>query len=96
MYERVPEFEELKVKTSWSGFYDYNYIDHNAIIGKHAEINNLLLCNGFSGHGLMQAPAAGLAISELIEYNQFRTIDLSNFGFERIVKNVPYKENCVI
>lgn len=96
MYERCHQFEELKVKTSWAGFYDYNYIDHNAIIGKHSEINNLLLCNGFSGHGLMQAPAAGLAIAELIEYNQFKTIDLSNFGFERIVNNTPYKENCVI
>ena len=96
MYERCHDFEELKVKTSWAGFYDYNIIDQNAIIGKHSEINNLLLCNGFSGHGLMQAPAAGLAISELIEYNEFRTIDLSNFGFDRIVKNTPYKENCII
>lgn len=96
MYERCHEFEELKVKTSWAGFYDFNYIDHNAIIGKHSDINNLLLCNGFSGHGLMQAPAAGLAISELIEYNEFKTIDLKNFGFERIMRNAPYKENCVI
>lgn len=96
MYERCHAFEELKVKTSWAGFYDFNYIDHNAIIGKHSDISNLLLCSGFSGHGLMQAPAAGLAISELIEYNEFKTIDLKNFGFDRIVRNAPYKENCVI
>lgn len=27
LYERVPAFEELKVTSSWAGFYDYNVVD---------------------------------------------------------------------
>ena len=96
MYERTPAFEELKVMSSWSGFYDYNHFDQNAIIGKHTEINNLYLSNGFSGHGLQQAPAAGLAIAELIEYNELRTLDIGKFSFERVLNNEPYFEKNII
>ena len=52
LYEYVPAFGEIKVKTSWSGFYDMNLLDQNAIIGYHPDIENLVLANGFSGHGL--------------------------------------------
>jgi glycine/D-amino acid oxidase-like deaminating enzyme len=39
-----------------------------------------MLCNGFSGHGLQQSPAAGRAVSELLtNNNKFQTIDLSRF-----------------
>eukprot|EP01035_Chromulina_nebulosa_P018250 gene18250-23923_t len=93
---RVIAFEELKVVSSWAGFYEYNTLDQNAIIGVHSEINNLYLCNGFSGHGLQQSPAAGLAISELILYNSFKTIDLSKLSFERIVDNKPIYETGII
>jgi glycine/D-amino acid oxidase-like deaminating enzyme len=54
------------------------------------------LCNGFSGHGLQQSPAAGRAISELIMYNKFKTIDLTRFGFERIVDNKPIFEVGIV
>eukprot|EP01125_Pyxidicula_operculata_P013305 TRINITY_DN4400_c0_g1_i2.p1 TRINITY_DN4400_c0_g1~~TRINITY_DN4400_c0_g1_i2.p1 ORF type:complete len:435 (-),score=29.04 TRINITY_DN4400_c0_g1_i2:171-1328(-) len=64
--ERIPGFQSIKVVNSWSGFYEFNTFDHNAIIGKHDEIRNLFLCHGFSGHGLMHSPAAGYSLSGLI------------------------------
>ena len=41
--------------------YEFNTFDHNAIIGAHTDIPNLLLCNGFSRHGSQQAPACDVA-----------------------------------
>mmetsp|Transcript_13267 Transcript_13267/g.19907 ORF Transcript_13267/g.19907 Transcript_13267/m.19907 type:complete len:446 (+) Transcript_13267:12-1349(+) len=95
---RVPAFERLKVVSSWAGFYDYNTLDQNAIIGTHSEIRNLLLCTGFSGHGLQQSPAAGRAVAELVQNNLkgFSTLDLSRFSFERVVDNKPIFETGIV
>jgi FAD-dependent oxidoreductase domain-containing protein 1 len=43
LYHRVPAFGEIKVKSSWSGLYEYNVIDQNAIIDFHPEIHNVLV-----------------------------------------------------
>ena len=66
----------------------------NAIIGRHPDLRNLLLCNGFSGHGIQQAPAAGRAVSELILEGRFApgSIDLSRLGFERVLRKEPLFE----
>jgi FAD-dependent oxidoreductase domain-containing protein 1 len=93
---RVPAFEEIKVVGSWAGFYDYNTVDQNAIIGYHPEVSNVLLCNGFSGHGLQQAPAAGRAIAELIMHNKFTTLDLGTFSYERILQGKPVFETGIV
>lgn len=89
---RVPAFEYLKLKNAWAGFYEHNTLDQNGIIGRHTDIPNLLLINGFSGHGIQQSPAAGNAIAELILHGQFRNIDLTRLSFERVVNNTPLFE----
>ncbi len=97
LYNRVPDaFGEIKVKHRWAGFYDYNVHDQNAIIGAHVDIPNLYLCNGFSGHGLQQAPAAGRAVAELILHGKFKTLDLSPFGLDRFAgTRLQLEENIV-
>jgi FAD-dependent oxidoreductase domain-containing protein 1 len=94
--ERVPLFEAVKVISSWTGHYDYNALDQNAIIGRHPEVNNLIFANGFSGHGFQQGPATGNAVSELIMHGEYRTIDLTCFGYERIAANRPLFEKNII
>jgi len=93
---RVPAFNELKVKSAWSGFYDYNAIDQNAIIGYHPNFTNMICCGGFSGHGLQMSPAAGNAVAELLEHNEFREIDLKAFSFDRIQAKEPYWETGIV
>lgn len=44
--------------------------DDHACIGRMANIEGLYCAAGFSGHGFMHAPAAGMALSELIATGQ--------------------------
>jgi sarcosine oxidase len=94
--ERVPAFEAIKVISAWTGHYDYNALDQNAVIGPHPDVTNFLFANGFSGHGLQQGPASGNAIAELVLHGGYRTIDLTRFGYERITRNEPLYEKNVI
>lgn len=85
--ERSPNFERVKLETGWAGLYEYNYIDHNAIIGEHPQMKGYYLLTGFSGHGFQQAPAAGKGLSELIRLGKYETIDLAPFSLGRFAKN---------
>jgi len=93
---RVPAFDAIRVTNAWAGYYEMNTFDHNAIIGRHPEVTNLLFANGFSGHGIQQSPAVGRAIAELIVHERFVTLDLSALGFERIAGGAPVAERNVI
>jgi len=93
---RIPQFEAIKVTKSWVGHYAFNTFDRNAILGPHHEVENFLFVNGFSGHGFQQAPAMGRGIAELIAYGEYRSLDLRDFNYQRIVDNKPFVERAVI
>ncbi len=93
---RVPAFDALREGTAWAGHYAVNTEDRNAILGTHPEIDNFFFANGFSGHGLQQAPAVGRAISELIAFGSYRTLDLDRFGFHRFASGRLVEERNVI
>lgn len=81
---RVSVFESIKVMRYWAGHYEYNTVDQNAILGHHPDISNLIHINGFSGHGIQQAPAAGRGIAELILKGKYTSLDLTELGFGRL------------
>jgi sarcosine oxidase len=93
---RVPAFEAIKLTGGWAGLYAVNPHDHNAILGSHPEVTNLLLANGFSGHGVQQSPAVGRGIAELIVHGGYRSLDLACFGFARFAENRLIRELNVI
>ena len=46
--------------------------------------------------GLQQAPAIGRAVMELILDNGYQTIDLTRFGFDRILNDIEMKERNIV
>lgn len=91
----VPAFDTLKLLRGWAGLYAVNTLDGNAILGEWPEIKGLYLANGFSGHGLQQAPAVGRYLSELI-IGLPPVLDLSIFRPERILENRPLNEGGLV
>ncbi len=94
--ERIPAFEAIKPIRAWAGHYAVNTLDRNALLGLHPASPNLYFANGFSGHGLQQAPAVGRAIAELIVHGRYVALDLSRFGVERVVTGVAVHEVNVV
>ena len=93
---RVPQFEAIRVVTEWAGQYDYNILDQNAVLGPHPEVDNFLFMNGFSGHGLQQSPAMGRGLAEWITHGEYRSLDLSPFGYDRVARGETMVEGAVI
>ena len=92
----IPQFEAIKVVTEWAGHYAFNTFDQNAILGPHTQLENFIFLNGFSGHGLQQSPAMGRGTAEWLTYGEYRTLDLSQYNYERIPNNTPIVEKAVI
>ncbi|WP_028605847.1 NAD(P)/FAD-dependent oxidoreductase [Ottowia thiooxydans] len=94
---RFPAFEAAKCHRTWSGLYEVHELDGNPIIGGWSGgLPNLYTVAGFSGHGMMHAPAAGRAIAELLVRGRFESIDLSNLGYDRVRSNTPYAEAGIL
>ncbi len=94
---RIPALERLKLERGWAGHYARNRLDLGAIIGAWSGgLENLYMAVGFSGHGIMHAPAAGRALAELILDRRYGTLDLTRFGYARVRENAPYREQGVV
>jgi glycine/D-amino acid oxidase-like deaminating enzyme len=93
---RIPAFEAARLERAWAGYYEMNLFDHNAILGRHPAVENLLFMNGFSGHGLQQAPVVGRGIAEWILRGRYESMDLSPLDYERVLAGRPLPELNVI
>ena len=96
IFNRIPQFDTLKLVSQWAGHYAMNTLDQNAIVGPHTEVKNFMFLNGFSGHGTQQAPAMGRGLGEYLVYGKYKTLDLTPFHFDRIGKGNSIIEKAVI
>jgi sarcosine oxidase subunit beta len=91
---RLPLMAELAVRSSWWGYYDMSP-DHNAIVGAAPAVPRFFFATGFSGHGVMQSPAIGEHLAELVA-GRAPTLDLQGFALERFAGGVPAAERFVL
>jgi len=96
MQERIPGMERCRLMSMWGGLYDTNVADHNAVFGDHPHVPGLYFATGFSGHGAMEAPAAGVALAELLQFGAYKTLDCSPLSIRRFWENQPIHETIVI
>ena len=95
--DRVPCFENLAVnpKRAWAGLYEMTP-DHHPILGAVPEVPGFFLANGFSGHGVMHAPATGKILSDLILTGKTELIDASLLNFARFAEGRMIHETAVL
>ena len=94
---RVPCFEKLAVnpKRAWAGLYEMTP-DHHPILGPVAEAPGFFLANGFSGHGVMHAPATGKILSDLILHQKCDLVDASLLALARFRVGRLIEETAVL
>ena len=95
--DRVPVFENLAVnpRRAWAGLYEMTP-DHHPILGPAAQVPGLFLANGFSGHGVMHAPATGKILSDLLLRGRTELIDPSLLNLERFSEGRLIEETAVL
>ena len=88
--ERVPPLAGIPVDPtrSWAGLYEMSP-DQHALLGRAPECDNLYLCNGSSGHGVMHSPALGQLLAEIIVHGQSRSLDVEALRPSRFAEGRP-------
>ena len=72
---RVPILKRARIARGWAGLYEISP-DNHAIIGEFPEVEGFICANGFSGHGFMHSPAAGILVAELIVEGKVKTLNI--------------------
>jgi sarcosine oxidase subunit beta len=79
---RMPLMERTGIARRWAGLYEVTP-DHHPILGPVEELEGFYMNAGFSGHGFMHSPAAGLLLAEEILHGRASTLDISSLRLER-------------
>lgn len=93
--ERLPLLADAGIAAEWAGLYEVTP-DDQPILGRLPHAEGLVCCAGFSGHGLMHGPAAGLVTAEEILDGRATTIDIDTLRFSRFEAGVSAGEYNVV
>ena len=95
--ERVPALAGIPVDParSWAGLYEMSP-DQHALLGRAPECDNLYLCNGSSGHGVMHSPALGQLLAEIIVHGQSRSLDVEALRPSRFAEGRPNRATQIL
>jgi len=95
--DRVPCFENVAVnaKRAWAGLYEMTP-DHHPILGEAPGMPGFFLANGFSGHGVMHAPATGKILADLILHGKTDLIDAHLLDLARFSEDRMIHETAVL
>jgi sarcosine oxidase subunit beta len=93
--ERLPLLADADIAAEWAGLYEVTP-DDQPILGRLPGVDGLVVCAGFSGHGLMHGPAAGLLMAEEILDSRAHTIDIDPLRWTRFETGATVGEYNVV
>ena len=70
--------------------------DHHPILGEVPEVPGFYCANGFSGHGVMHAPATGKILADLILHGTTDLIDVSLLDLARFAEGRTIHETAIL
>lgn len=91
---RAPALEGASIRSAWAGLYETTP-DHQGILGPVRSVEGFWCACGFSGHGFMQAPAAGLVVSQLLLDGESE-VDVGAFSHDRFERGELVAERNVV
>lgn len=91
---RVPLLAGTSVRTGWAGLYEATP-DRHPILGRAEVADGFVVAAGFSGHGLMHAPATGELIAELVADDRVPP-EIAGLGPSRFAHGEQVTEHNVI
>lgn len=92
---RIPALEQTGIAKRWAGLYEMTP-DHHPLLGPVRGADGLYVVAGFSGHGFMHGPAAGLIAAEEIVDGKAASLDPTPLRPERFVRGAAIHEDLVI
>ena len=94
---RVPCFDHVPInpKRAWAGLYEMTP-DHHPILGPSADVPGFFFANGFSGHGVMHAPATGKILADLVLRGETDLMDASLLNLQRFAEGREIHETAVL
>jgi sarcosine oxidase subunit beta len=92
---RLPIIESAGKQSEWAGLYEVTP-DAHPIIDAIPSVKGFYLVAGFSGHGFMHGPIAGLLVAEQILDGAAHTVDISALSWERFADGKVLREFNVV
>jgi len=93
--ERLPLLEKAGILSHWAGLYEVSP-DAHPILGRVPEVEGFYCINGFSGHGFMHGPIAGLLLAEEILDGAAHTVDITPLRIDRFRREEMLTEYNVV
>jgi len=92
---RMPILEQAGLANRWAGLYEVSP-DAHPILGRIPQIEGLYCVGGFSGHGFMHGPIAGLLLAEEILDGGAHTLDITPLYLDRFQQGKEIAEYNVV
>lgn len=93
--KRLPLLEKAGILSHWAGLYEVSP-DAHPILGRVPEVEGFYCINGFSGHGFMHGPIAGLLLAEEILDGAAHTVDITPLRIDRFRRGEKIVEYNVV
>ena len=93
--DRLPLLAEVGRVSHWAGLYEVTP-DAHPIFGAVDGLEGFYIVGGFSGHGFMHGPIAGLLMAEIILDGRATTLDISTLNHARFAEDRLIQEYNVI